>query len=239
MNDKRLIKDIASAFEAPAPVRKDKFLYEHGLKTRKDRLNLILSQIRYIHKSVWILSILVLIVSVLILSKDARAALRFSSLVMPFVAGIGVFATMRSRMYGMSELEASTVMSLRGSIFTRFTIISISHLLLMAVLIPVMRTGSAGTFLVTCCHIVAPYLLTSVLCMEIERTKTGRGNRYFCFAVSFMISVMVYLAQSYIWPLIAGAAGAVIAASTALLIIANVREYIIIYRMEEKKWNFV
>ena len=57
--------------------------------------------------------------------------------------------------------------------------------------------------------------------------------------MSGIIAVLVYLTQSYLWPLIAGAAGAVSIAVTALLILANVREYIIIYKMEESKWNFV
>lgn len=230
MNKSKLSKDIAKAFEAPAPVRKEKFLYENGLYTKKRRLSLITSQIGYIHKSVWILSIAVLIAAVVILQKDVQAAVRFSSLIMPFVAGTGVFATMRSRMYGMNELEAATVMSLRGSIFTKFAIISVSHLILMIILAIFMGTG---------CHIVAPYLLTSALCMELERTKAGRDSQYFCFLVSGIISVLVYLTQSYLWPLIAGAAGAVSIAVTALLILANVREYIIIYKMEESKWNFV
>jgi hypothetical protein len=113
MNNSKLTKDIAQAFEAPAPVRREKFLYENGLYTKKSHLSLIISQAGYIHKSVWILSIMVLIAAVVILQKDVHAAIRFSSLIMPFVAGTGVFATMRSRMYGMNELEASTVMSLR------------------------------------------------------------------------------------------------------------------------------
>lgn len=230
MNKSKLSKDIAKAFEAPAPVRKEKFLYENGLYTKKRRLSLITSQIGYIHKCVWILSIAVLFAAVVILQKDVQAAVRFSSLIMPFVAGTGVFATMRSRMYGMNELEAATVMSLRGSIFTKFAIISVSHLILMIIL---------AIFMGTACHIVAPYLLTSALCMELERTKAGRDSQYFCFLVSGIIAALVYLTQSYLWPLIAGAAGAVSIAVTALLILANVREYIIIYKMEESKWNFV
>ncbi|MCR5199838.1 MAG: hypothetical protein K6C38_01855 [Saccharofermentans sp.] len=230
MNNSKLTKDIAQAFEAPAPVRREKFLYENGLYTKKSHLSLIISQTGYIHKSVWILSIMVLIAAVVILQKDVQAAVRFSSLIMPFVAGTGVFATMRSRMYGMNELEAATVMSLRGSIFTKFAIISVSHLILMIILAIFMGTG---------CHIVAPYLLTSALCMELERTKVGRDSQYFCFLVSGIIAVLVYLTQSYLWPLIAGAAGAVSITATALLILANVREYIIIYKMEESKWNFV
>lgn len=235
MNNKRLTKKIAQAFEAPAPVRKDRFLYEHGLRAGVSRRSLIASQIGYIHKSVWILSILVLIAAAAIWSKDVQTAIRFSSLIMPFVAGTGVFATMRSRMYGMNELEAATVMSLRGSIFTRFAVISLSHLILMVILCIVMGINTESV-IVTACHIVAPYLLTSALCMELERTAAGRGNQYFCFIVSLAITVMEYLAQSYLWPLVAGSA---VIAVTAILIIANVREFIIIYKLEEKRWNFV
>lgn len=235
MNNRKLTKQIAQSFEAPAPVRKDQFLYEHGLRSRIDRRSLITSQIGYIHKGVWILSILVLIAAVAIWQKDVNTALRFSSLVMPFVAGTGVFATMRSRMYGMNELEVATVMSLRGSIFARFSIISISHLMLMVIL-SLMMGIDTDSLIVSACHIVAPYLLTSVLCMELERTKAGRGNQYFCFIVSLAITVMEYLSQSYLWPLLAGS---FIIAATAVLITANVREYIIIYKLEEKRWNFV
>lgn len=235
MNNRRLTKQIARSFEAPAPVRKDQFLYEHGLKAGVSRRSLIASQLGYIHKGVWILSILVLIAAAAIWQKDVETAIRFSSLVMPFVAGTGVFATMRSRMYGMNELEAATVVSLRGSIFTKFTIISISHLILMVLLSIVMGLNT-GSFIVTGCHIVAPYLLTSALCMELERTKTGRGNQYFCFIVSLAITVMEYLSQSYLWPLMAGS---VVIGATVVLIIANVRELIIIYKLEEKRWNFV
>ena len=239
MNNRQLRKDIARSFDAPAHARRAAFLYEQGLYTSRDRKSLILSQLGFIHKGVWALSIVVLILASLILQKDASAALRFSSLIMPFVAGAGVFTTMRSRMYRMGELESVTIMSLRGSIFTKFAIISVSHLMLMVILSVILGVENPDSFTATSCHIVLPYLLTSALCMEIERTKAARSSQYFCFAVSCAITVLVYLAQSYLWPVVAGSAGVILVTATLVLLIANVREYIIIYKMEERKWNFV
>lgn len=239
MKDADIETMIAKEFEAPEPIRRDDFLNMYSVCRKNSNRVFALSQIRYIHKVVWISSIVIFLLAAVLLQKSPQSAMLFTSLVTPFAAGIGVFATVRSRIYKMQEMEASTLVSYRGVIFARLVIIALSHLILLLGLSIIMGLFGAEGIILSGCRICLPYLFTSFLCMKIERSKSGRENPYLCLTVSAGVSLIFFLWQIY--PEVIGIAfqKTIFMAATIVLLFANISEIITLYKGDEKGWNFV
>ncbi len=239
MKEADLKAKIAKEFEAPEPVRRDEFLKKYSCSPNTGSRMFVLSQIRYIHKGVWISSLVIFLLAAFLLQRSPQSALLFTSLVMPFAAGIGVMATVRSRVHKMQEMEASTIVSYRGVIFARLVIIAFSHLILLLGLSIIMGMFGTEGIVLSGCRICLPYLLSSFLGMKIERSEAGRDNPYLCFIISAGASVLFFLGQIY--PEIVNAAllKPVLSVATIALFIANISEIITLYRGDEKEWNFV
>lgn len=239
MDDKELINEIAKSFSVPTPQQKEAFLEDHQYFLRASRKKIILSQIGYINKALWLSSIFVFIVGLILVQKDVYDAMSVVSILMPFISGIGIVITFRSMIYKMQEIEAASLISTRGVIFARTLIIGISHLILIIALTLVMFLYGKKDFFVTGCLILIPYLLTSAICLELERKHFVRTKPWFCFAVSAGVSFFVLLIQNFLIIDTSEFMRVGIVIVAAILILANAWEFRNMFKAEENVWNFV
>lgn len=191
---RNLLKDSSK----PNPERKDEFIrkcrkydiYEHP-KT----YHFICRQIAYIRIPVWIISFLALLISVWGIHGNQKMLYAISA-VMPFISAIAVVETFRSKMYGMAEMESTTLISVRGILFARIFSIGISHIILLAVLTVIVSRYSGLGFFMTGAFLTIPYLISSVVCLELERISWGRKNVYISLAVSVIVSACMFVFQN-------------------------------------------
>lgn len=236
--NKEMKMQLLSAAPVPDHRKKDRFVRAYRKQCRGGRggtFDIIRSQMGYIRMPVWLLSLAALIVAVWGLYKD-REVIAAVSAIMPFVSGIAVFDSARSGRYGMTELESVTYVSERGVLFARFVSIGIVHIALLLVLAVIAGRQSGYGYMMTGAMLTTPYLISSTLCMELERTALGRRNALSSIAVSAAVSGVMLVIQAEEWQLPEGWQWIWYAAAAVLTVI----EYVEIrktFRWEEYAWN--
>ena len=235
-----LKEELQIVFDAPKPPGKEAFIREirkHYTYVYTDRWSILLSQIGYIRKSVWFISFGLLVFVILGIIGRYKEMLYITASLTPFISGVAVLESVRSRFYEMEEMEAATVYSLRGILFARITLIGISHLILLFALTMVLGSISGKGYLVTGSYITIPYLMSSVVGMEVERTAYGRSHSYVCVAVAVIVSMLVVFTAFGAWKrfVIEYPSWCVLAAFVLFLV--NLNEYRKLYNWEEYAWN--
>ncbi len=198
MNGKRIEARIRAVCDVPVPEGKDAFLRE--LRDRCGHRNVspwrfVLTQSRYIRKRVWLVSAFALAIALLKIRAAGLETIALVCAVMPFVSGLSVWESLRSRLYGMDEMEGATRFSLRGILLARTAAVGLVHVLLL-LCATLLLAGSAGYgYAMTGALITIPYLLSSVLGMEAERTEWGRKSALPGMGISALTSLGVLLLQ--------------------------------------------
>jgi hypothetical protein len=235
---KNIRKMMQGAAPKPDAAEKDVFIREYRKKSECVELglfDLLQSQIAYIRMPVWIFSIAALIVAIFGTYQN-RETVFYVAAIMPFVSAIAVFDSMRSRMYGMDELEGATRISGRGILFARLICIGTVHLALLLALSVVVGRGSGYGYAMTGAIITIPYLISSTACMILERTEVGRRNAFGCVLVSAITAFIIFaikdekalFARNYRWIWF------VLFTFFAALECIEIRKT---FRLEEYEWN--
>ena len=187
---------LDEAFYAPEPERKRAFL--KGLRPREIGMaEMLLTQVRYIGLSVWIVAGLILVLAILGSAMHADRTEEWIPVIIPFLAGVSVLETRKSGRCRMTELEMVTRFSLRSVLFARMTILGILCLLLLCVSAPIVAAAFGGRTVITAMHILIPYLVTTSISLAVERSAWGRKLEYASLAVAALISVLMIWMQSY------------------------------------------
>ena len=101
--NRELKKQIAKAFDAPTPGRKVQFI--HSLpRPHISTKTFICSQIPFIKKSVWLMSILILLPVAWAASFASENTVWIVSAFTPFLALLLIAESTKSAIYGMNEL---------------------------------------------------------------------------------------------------------------------------------------
>lgn len=194
-NDLKLL--MADLTPCPDPGQKDTFLRMYRKKTGLAKPNIremLKSQFTHIGAPVWITTLAVLFLAIWG-SCTNRNVITGVAALMPLVSGFAVFETFRSQMYTMSELEGVTLFSLRGAFFAKIVCIGSVHILLILMLSFTIAPISRYDFFTTGVMITIPYLISSVLSMEAERSSFGRRNPLVCLGISALTSGFVLTAS--------------------------------------------
>lgn len=190
-------KLLIKAAGQPDHLRKDTFIREYRKMNEGDNettLQFIVSQFPYISWYVWGISLLALIAAIIGINIQFTGSTMMISAFIPFVAMAAVIESFRSKYHRMSELECVTKVSFRGIYFARISCIGLVHIVVLACLIFIIGRNSEKGYLVTGAMIIIPYLITSIVNTEIERTDIGRKNIFACITVSFLVSgIMIIL----------------------------------------------
>ena len=100
----------------PDPVRKDRFLRTYRKKTAAAEtsiLSMIKLQFPFISMPVWLITLAALVIAMWGVRTN-RNIIFGIALLMPFVSGFSVLESFRSQLYRMTEIESTTLFSLRG-----------------------------------------------------------------------------------------------------------------------------
>lgn len=198
---KQMLKIV---FEAPISKRKEQFLTHIEEQTdffaqkssRQHTTNFLLAQIGYISKWVWIASFAAFLAAVITGIFVPDNMLWMMSAVMPLLAVTGVLETVRSEIYGMSELEQASRYNLRSILFARLEIVGMVHFLLFSMGVLLVYTAESGAFLYSAVYLFVPYLLTSGGCLFLVRHLRGREGAYgaaaFAALIAFLPQILSY-----------------------------------------------
>jgi len=217
---KKLLKQ---AFAFPAPENRSSFL--ETLRPRTITMtDFVLMQVAYIRKSVWVLMFLILGVAIVCAWRDSGNSERMIAAVIPFAAAAAVVETQRSSAYHMTELEAATRHSLRSIVFAKMLIMGIVFLGVFVIVTPIVAITLDASLIMTAAHILIPYLITMMICLNVERTKAGHSNMYLSIAIAAGVSVCVFLAGTQTVVLIKSLSESLFVAIAVLLLITTALE---------------
>ena len=195
--NKEILDLLKQEFSCPAPKRKMHFL--ETLRPRKiTMIDFVIMQVAYIRKAVWVLTFIVFGTAVICAWRGSAITERMIAALLPFIAAAEVIETQRSASFQMTEIEAATRFSLRSIFFAKMLIMGIAFLGLFIIVTPIIAVTSKSSLIVTATHILIPYLITMIICLNVERTKAGRSNRYLSIAAATGVSISVLLAGEHI-----------------------------------------
>ena len=191
----KLINELKMVFEAPEPERKRAFLRQMNLR-QVNMGYMIYTQISYISKMEWILSLLVCGVTVCMSWYLKTVVFSTVLALMPFLAVAGVSESVRPVIYGMDELEMAARFSLKSIILARMAIIGTENLALAFLSAWFME----GRLLWTTLYLLVPYLITAYGSLFIVKSIPGRDGIYICMIFSAIISFGAHMgSMKCIW----------------------------------------
>ena len=197
------------AFSAPTPQRKKEFLeylweenaYRENIQRQKAHAantpnlsigigSFLLSQISYIRKRVYLVSLFILALAVIATNNARTDSVGAVAAMMPFIALCMVTESARSETYGMAELEMASRFSIKTVMLARFGTIGFVHMIVLCILIPVVMHSAFISFIHAGIYLLVPYLAASVLeCTAVRRFR-GKEAISVCMAISVMVSVI-------------------------------------------------
>ena len=186
---KEMKKMLQTAYEAPEPLRKEKFLKKLP-KAQISHMEFMLLQAAYMKKWVWIVSVLVLGIALKSASLLERNMLGVFSALMPFIALTVTTENTKSAAYGMEELEMVSRFSLRSVVLARMGILGGVHFVLICCLIPVSLQNQIYGPLQAGVYLTVPYLLTVIPGFMAARRIHGKESGYACAGIAVIVSVI-------------------------------------------------
>ena len=228
---------LEGSFVAPEPKRKEEFFREID-RTPISIFDFVKLQISYIRKRVWILSVIVMMLSIVSKKYVGVDCIWVISAMMPFVAVSMVSENNRSEIYGMAELEQTSRFSLKSVMYARLVIVGVSHLMFLSFIIPFVGNGILMPHMQIGIYILVPYLLASTMGVIAVRRNRGKENSYYCFGISCMVSCLQIIVREIIPQIYDGKWFPCWIAVFLYLLMRLCAEYKkIIYTTEDMLWN--
>ena len=187
-------KEIKEAFWAPPPKRKEAFLTEH-LHEETSLWEFLISQAGCLSKSTW-LSLAALFGLSLLLGGFAadcgkRNAVWMVSALLPFWSCLVTKELLRSRRFGMEELERSAPHSLVEVLLARLCFLGGAELLGLGVLSILLGGGSVGVE--GSLYLLTPYFLTAFLTLHFLKRCDRENELWYCLLAGILVSALVIL----------------------------------------------
>lgn len=230
-------EELKQAFEAPQPVKKREFLRQLELFKIPVHTFLI-SQIGYIRKRVWCISVVCFIASILGYAIVPDTVIWLISGLTPLLALTIISESGRSELHRMAEMEMATRFSLRSVTLARLVVIGLMNLLLLIVFILISSWNDPFSLLAVAVYIFTPFLLSSFTGLYIMRKFRGQEAMYACVGTSVGISMFLFFSHDifpYIYQEQCFAAWMIIA---LILLYGNGKQCIaMINQTEELAWN--
>lgn len=175
---------LRKIYKAPPPERKREFFHQMDAQPINTRY-ILRSQVIYISKLEWVLSIALFAVTAITSYFSKMAVFGTALALVPFLAAAGISESMRSEIYGMDELEMAARFSLKSVILARMCIVGIENLILVL--------SSAlfiqGEMLFTMLYLAVPYFVTVYGSLLIVRSLSRKEGIYVCIGYSAAVSL--------------------------------------------------
>ncbi len=183
LSKRQIKKELGQLYPAPSPEGKGEFL-NNFIAPRASLPETIAAQIGYIHKSAWILSVLIVAAALFhgnYLQQEEKYGILWSlSAAMPLLAVLTVAETFRSSTYGMAELEMASKHSLPQVMLVRMGAMAAGNLFLMVLGLPFLVQKSGLGLLHGAVYLLAPWLCACVLGLWVEKYARGREGVWYC-----------------------------------------------------------
>lgn len=184
---------LQKIFEAPPPRHKEAFI-RNLPQPRLNCLSFMLLQAGYMPRWIWVLSAVLLALSLAAACLLNQDILYILSAMIPFAAVSSGIESGRSQIYAMEELEMSSRFSLKSVLLARMGILGISHLILLGFLIPLGSIHSPANLLQTGVCLLTPYLASTVTGLWISRKIRGKEAVYAYLGAATAVSgIQMYL----------------------------------------------
>lgn len=195
--NKKLKKALKSTFDAPKPTRKLEFLSSMSYP-KTTNLEFCLSQIGYIRKRFWCLSILLLICMVVIsLSlKRGKEIVGVLSAVLPLLTLTAITEISKSVSFNMTELEISCKYNLGKITLIKLSTIGMFHLVILFLSLIIFKDSSQYGIFRYCLYAVTPFLLSSYLSFWVTNHIKSKDALYVCSGITTFISIAVFAMNS-------------------------------------------
>ena len=200
-----------------------------------------MSQIGYIPKKVWIISVILLLIVMVfsyLFKVDDLRILWAASAMVPILVLVTITEITCSTIFGMNELEMTARFNLRSLVLARMGILGTGNLALFLITIPVlsikleMESVRIGVFL------LVPYLLTCFISFVLVNRFHSGEITYYCAGAAVLVwcleillncsRLTIYEHRHFSWWLVV----------LAVLLTAVIREiYIFIKNTEEFIWS--
>ena len=190
-SEKEIKSILEKALSAPQPRNKAEFI-KSAEPPKLNTFAFMIQQVSYIRKITWIVTFFICICAFLCVAYIEKDYVWVISSLMPLLAVSSITETIRSKTYGMAELEQASRFSLKSVLFARMGILGGVHLLIFTVLIPWIEYKKGFVYL------FVPYLLTSVLCLITVRKMHGKEVNYVCMGISVGVSLLNLIGKANI-----------------------------------------
>lgn len=185
--NKKIKLEIEKSFIAPPPMRKHRFVHSLPRQSISTK-TFVFNQIRFIKKSVWILSAMILLPAVMGTYLVGEDTIWVVSAFIPFLALILITESIKSPIYNMNELEMTTRFSLQSVILARLSILGVFNLAIFFLLVLICCFANSISLLQTGTYLFVPYLLTTNLCLYITRHFHSKEVVYMCLSATVIVS---------------------------------------------------
>lgn len=197
--EQRIKEMLSEAYEPPEPKHKREFVKKYSYNEISS-FSFILSQVRFIRKWVWAVSVAlfaVLASACDFLTKNEISVWLVSALI-PFIAVTAFAESAKSITYEMDELEKSARFSLKSILLARMEIIGFFHLILFFVLSIIVRGYTEINFIRNGIYLLVPYLFTNFICMLLVRGNPRGAELIQIYTkTAVLISVFIAAAERY------------------------------------------
>lgn len=192
--NRKLKKALKTALDAPEPTRKESFI--NSLPAPKTtNVEFCLSQLGYIRKRFWLLSILLLVgIYVLITNSiKGREIAGFVSACLPLLTLLGLSEIKKSDTFNMNELEMSCKYDLSKIMLFRLTVIGMFHIVLLLISCLLFKEYSQFETIRYMIYTITPFLLSSFLSLWIINHTASKDSLYICSGVTIFVSLSMVL----------------------------------------------
>lgn len=225
MTDRELKQCIKQTFPVPEPEHKQKFFadlngqripdgavvrnrdaaYYREQASGMSRRAFYLTQLGYIRKRIWLFAGLLMALAVgMAYSLEnlplgigrGKELLCSVSAVVPLLAVLVIVEVNRSFACGMDELEMSTRHNLLEVYLARMLFLGVGNFLWMFFALLLLVRESRELMLMLGIYLMVPYLLTTVLALEVVRCSRKESKTVYCVAAACMVSAVCFLIQN-------------------------------------------
>lgn len=195
--NRKLKKALKMTFNAPESTKKSEFL--NSLPYPKTtNFEFYFSQIGYISKRFWCLSVILLIIMAAfsLRFKQGKEIVGILSAALPLLTLTGITEISKSVSFNMTELEMSCKYNLSKITLLRLSAIGTFHFVILLLSLLIFKNQSQYGIFRYALYAVTPFLLSSYLSFWMTNHLKSKETLYICTGITAFISLAVFIMSS-------------------------------------------
>lgn len=226
-----LKKELGEALTPPEPRGRDGFLAAIPYP-KLTYPEFLLSQICYIRKRIWFVSVLTLLAgvgAVCVIPDSSMALVWIISALIPLLAVLTAAEISRSDVFGMSEIEAGCRFDLPQVIGARMIILGVCNFAVIAAATAALGVFSPFGIAKSALYILTPYVSVNGISLAILGRVRGQDGVYLSAAAALAVSLAgeIFLGRELYNEMSANAFTAAVCAAGAVLMTVQIKKLLI------------